>query len=131
MNEDMVIDVLSMLARELMDLDRRQDSGLLVALTELTRRDGSSPYLEAIADYAEALWMKCSCGEDTADELFTLTAETWGEAYPNGGPRFNNVCVSCLEDRLERDLEPADFADDEVNAAEAVRSPRLIARMSG
>ena len=125
---DTVADVLSATARELEDLDL-EVGGVLDALgAAVAARPGSAPYVEAILGYLRDAFLICECGEDTTDELFLVRDDVWLEAYPNGAPQ-TNPCLSCLEDALGRDLEPADFADDPINDAERLRSPRLLERM--
>jgi hypothetical protein len=65
-----------------------------------------------------------SCGYDTWDEGYRVANAVWAAAGPAG-----QLCIGCLEERLGRQLTPADFVDHDDNL-EAIRptSPRLRAR---
>jgi hypothetical protein len=82
------------------------------------------------------------CGVDTCPvdmgsraESFTVHDEVWAAAGMGRG----HLCVGCLEDRLGRQLTPADFIDCPLNDlaiaddhhAWSWRTPRLVARLSG
>jgi hypothetical protein len=68
----------------------------------------------------------CDCG--IPYEVYMVADRVWDQAA--GGDRW--LCVGCLEDRLGRELEPADFTPLPVNDDQETDSVRLrMARGSG
>jgi hypothetical protein len=76
---------------------------------------------------ADALsgWLCADCGLDTCPfERYMVTDEVWQEA----GSVESFLCVACLEDRLDRSLEPADFPAFPLNDDNELDSVRLRVR---
>jgi hypothetical protein len=82
------------------------------------------------------------CGVDTSPVEMGPRAETFmvhDEVWAAAGMSTGRLCVGCLEDRLGRQLTPADFTDCKMNDLAIAddryawrwRTPRLVARLSG
>jgi hypothetical protein len=72
------------------------------------------------------------CGTEVTfvvpDEFFMVHDELWLRANPAGNGK---LCVGCLEARIARKLEPADFIDAPINKRYDAMTERLRSRISG
>ena len=72
-------------------------------------------------------YMPCmDCDEDTWSEYYMISHDLWHEIV---GSRAGYLCVPCLEHRLGRRLEPADFLPCPCNDDTWRKTPRLKERM--
>lgn len=73
-------------------------------------------------------WQCKDCKVDTQLEYYMVHDELW-EEY---GCDLGVLCVGCLENRMNRQLTPADFTDYPVNSVTGwKKSDRLISRIKG
>lgn len=69
------------------------------------------------------------CDGDVTDEYYMVWPEVWSAAV-RWGEFVHFLCVSCLEQRLGRDLVPEDFwTDNPANRREWRKTARLLDRM--
>lgn len=67
------------------------------------------------------------CGVNTQDEYYMLHNHVWNSI---AGTCDGMLCVTCVEQRLNRDLCAADFSDVPLNHIKLPRSASLVERMS-
>jgi hypothetical protein len=67
------------------------------------------------------------CGANVRGEFFIIHHALWAEVV--GPSRAGKICVPCLEVRMGRRLEPADFMDVPGNDLTWRKTPRLRERM--
>lgn len=82
-------------------------------------------------------WLCLDCKVDTFHngEYYMVQFDLWYQAVPKG--KSGMLCIGCLENRLGRQLTPADFLDAPLNQVDfhwpngriEVKSPRLLNRL--
>jgi hypothetical protein len=105
------------------DYDRAMDEAPELMLT---KRELAHLCADAVEDMGrlDCIW----CGTDTCGESYMVHNEIWEKFGP---PKVTGcVCVGCLEDRMGRQLCPADFTDVPLNTdPEYYKSDRLRDRL--
>jgi hypothetical protein len=73
-------------------------------------------------------WDCMDCGLNTHGEYYMVQMDVWAQAV---GERGGKLCVDCIEQRLGRRLEPADFLPCPANDPDWRKTPRLLERLTG
>lgn len=89
------------------------------------RRNLPGRFLTEPARFAR--WACMDCGADTVDEYFMVRHDLWLDAV---GARSGKLCLICLETRLGRRLNAADFLACPANDLDWRKSDRLRERMT-
>ncbi len=121
---------------------RRRHAGA----TTLITRGSLPPDLQPSAPCLDCGWL--TCRHDQPGEWYMVTDQVWAQAGmtdtrhwlsehpgapagPTGGPG-HYLCIGCLEDRLGRQLTPADFPGTPINRIDWHRkTARLADRLTG